>query len=348
MINKRKICAVIVTFNRKDFLIECINSLIRQTYPLHAIIIVDNASTDGTPMVLKMLGYVSELPTDTKETTWETSSLISGQSPIKFYYIRLSKNLGSAGGFHEGIKRAYEIQCEWIWTLDDDAEPREDALEKLVHFLDLPYAVALASLKVDENGNVLKHHTGYLEFEKGIKQIIRPIDESKLNNRFVEIDFSSNTGFLISSKVIKEVGFPDARLFIDYDDIEYSIRLRKYGKIYLIPESIVIHKEGTKKGHCTGKKRLFIESCRTHYDKLWRSYFRIRNSIYITKIFTKNKIRFFTYIIKYYFKSIIGILLFDDNKIKRLNLLTFAIIDGLRGVFDNDKPFQLLYHRKAG
>ena len=45
-------CAVVVTYNRKELLIECLESLRKQTKPLNAIYIIDNASTDGTPNLL--------------------------------------------------------------------------------------------------------------------------------------------------------------------------------------------------------------------------------------------------------------------------------------------------------
>jgi len=62
---------------------------------------------------------------------------------------------------------------------------------------------------VDENGKVLKTQAAYVDFDSGIKHITRPIEESKLNDKFLEVNYSGFNGFLISSKVIKEVGFPN-------------------------------------------------------------------------------------------------------------------------------------------
>lgn len=57
-----KISAVVVTFNRKKLLLECLNALRNQTYPLDAIFIIDGPSTDGTPEALLECGYIKELP----------------------------------------------------------------------------------------------------------------------------------------------------------------------------------------------------------------------------------------------------------------------------------------------
>lgn len=52
------IVSVIVTFNRKALLIECLDALLKQTRPLEKIIIIDNSSSDGTPELLKEKGYL--------------------------------------------------------------------------------------------------------------------------------------------------------------------------------------------------------------------------------------------------------------------------------------------------
>ena len=117
-----KICAVVVTYNRKDLLVECLEALRRQTGPLDAIYIIDNASTDGTPELLRSRGYrdgaVIENPLDGSE--------------IIIRYVRLPVNTGGAGGFHEGVKRAFHDGYDWIWLMDDDVEPEEYTLEKLL------------------------------------------------------------------------------------------------------------------------------------------------------------------------------------------------------------------------
>ena len=109
------VTAVVVTFNRKEFLSECLDGLLRQTHPVGHIVIIDNASTDGTAEFLSTAGY---LKLD------------------KIEYIRLATNTGGAGGFHEGVKRAYEYGAEWIWMMDDDVEPVPNALQTMLSYSD--------------------------------------------------------------------------------------------------------------------------------------------------------------------------------------------------------------------
>lgn len=345
-----KIAAVVVTFNRKKLLLECLNALKNQTYPLDAIFIIDGPSTDGTPEALLKEGYITELPPkDYDQYSWETVSFIESSKTgkrIKVHYMRLYEDVGGSGGFYEGVKRAYEEGYDWIWLMDDDAEPREDALKKLVGYTNLPNAVALACLKVDEYSNVLYGHRGYFYFEDVFKHIVKPIGDSDYNNKeFVEIDHASFVGILVKRDAIEKIGLPDKRFFIYFDDVEYCIRLRSIGKIYLIPDSIIIHKENIKKAGLISKKFFGKEIKRIPYNKLWKHYYGIRNLTYLGRKYSTNKIRFIHGLLKRYVLSIGAIILFDDHKLRRILFVTSAYIDGLRGVFDNEKPKKILYGR---
>lgn len=101
---------IVVTYNRKEKLEKCIDCLLNQTYSISKILIIDNASTDGTDIFLKQ---------------------ISKQYPSIFYY-RNKENEGGAGGFDKGIRLAYEEGADWIWGMDDDAFPEKNALYNLL------------------------------------------------------------------------------------------------------------------------------------------------------------------------------------------------------------------------
>lgn len=106
----KKIAAVVVTYNRKEILLKNIESLLKQTCSSKLdILIIDNASTDGT--VDYIYSYI------------KLNRLI---------YKNTGKNLGGAGGFNYGIKEAYSMGYKYIWIMDDDTIPKIDALEKLL------------------------------------------------------------------------------------------------------------------------------------------------------------------------------------------------------------------------
>ena len=109
MADIKKIAAVIVTFNRKELLFQCIDCLENQTVGKPDILVIDNASTDGTGEDLVQL-------------------VRSG----RINYFNTGENLGGAGGFSFGIERAAELGYEYIWLMDDDTMAHPDTLEKLL------------------------------------------------------------------------------------------------------------------------------------------------------------------------------------------------------------------------
>ena len=83
-----KAIAVVVSYNRRALLSECISALRNQTRKLDSILVINNGSTD-----------------DTEEWLKEQSDLV----------FITQKNLGSSGGFHAGISWAYKNGYSWIW-----------------------------------------------------------------------------------------------------------------------------------------------------------------------------------------------------------------------------------------
>ncbi len=74
------IAAIVVTFNRKKQLLECLNGLINQTRTLNAIFIIDNSSSDGTEMELYNNDYIKEIPTQKEKDIFKTERLLQSSS----------------------------------------------------------------------------------------------------------------------------------------------------------------------------------------------------------------------------------------------------------------------------
>jgi GT2 family glycosyltransferase len=338
------VCAVVVTYNRKNLLIECLEALRKQTRPIQGIYLIDNASTDGTPELLLEKGYISELPPQNLREPWEKESGISNFTDgniINLHYVRMHENTGGAGGFYEGVKRGYERGYDWLWLMDDDAEPQDDSLEKLETYFFLDDISALACLKVDKNMNILHSHRGYFNFKNVFSGIVKRFDENNIKKEFIEIDHASFVGIIVKSKAIPKVGYPKKEFFIQYDDVEYCIRLRTIGKILLVPKSIIVHKEAAKGG--IEKNFLGRRSNRREFNKLWLSYYGIRNLVWLGNQYSESKVLFYIQMIKSILIYILGIILYDDHKYKRIKFLLSAYFDGLKGEFDNRKPKRLLY-----
>ncbi|MHA1380648.1 MAG: glycosyltransferase family 2 protein [Candidatus Helarchaeota archaeon] len=317
---ENNICALVVTYNRKNLLIECLNSLLKQSYPLDAILIVDNASTDGTPEFLMANGFIDEIPRISDGPIELKKILKKNNSLIEIFYIRMQKNTGGAGGFYEAIKRGYMKGYNWLWVMDDDAEPYENTLENLINSPSafLTTTVALAPVEIGTNGQVQKIHRGWFN-EKLYKTCVLKNEDYK--KKECRIGFSSFVGLLIKSNIISKVGLPNNKFFIWYDDVEYCIRLLKEGNIMLVKNSIILHKDKS-----TIRKKSILVTTTSEY---WKVYYGVRNRTYILKThFNKSLWKTLIFVL---LKGSFKIILFEDKKWLKTKIIFKAWLDGTRG-----------------
>ena len=245
-----KVAAVVVTYNRKELLRECLQALLKQTRPLDEIIVIDNASTDGTDEMV---------PKEFPQVT----------------YVRLPENIGGAGGFHEGMKLAYEKGHDWIWVMDDDTIPGSNALEALI----LP----LSTYK-EEAGLLCSHvvWTNGLPHVMNVPQVSALITYREevipfsylIKQGLIRIYACSFVSALISRRTIETVGLPIKEMFIYGDDIEFTSRVCKQFPCYYVPQSEVLHKTRYNQG-------VDIETVQS--DRIWLYFFQTRNQLYLCR-----------------------------------------------------------------
>ncbi len=208
------VTAVVVTRDRPALLNLCLSALVKQTRVLQRIIVIDNASGTETKTVL---------------ANWENADVFV-----------LAENSGGAGGFAEGIKQALTHATDWIWLLDDDAIPESDCLACLMSAVPkLPQQAGAVCGSVWEFGRLALRHRRQFK-PSGFEHAVHGDNYAK--NR-VEIGTASFVGLLLKADTAREIGLPDARFFISYDDTEYSLRMRRFGwSLWLIPAAVVVHR----------------------------------------------------------------------------------------------------------
>lgn len=342
-------CAVVVTYNRKNLLLECLEALKNQSKTLDAIYLIDNASTDGTGEFLLEKGYIEELPDDNPNKKWNRCYNISNlinEKIIKFYYIQLNENTGGAGGFHEGVKRAYEDGYDWLWLMDDDSEPLKDSLEKLTNYFDEKNVSALASVVKSVDNKIVPLHRKVFDFKSLTNfNITKTVDPELIdNNKVLKIDDASFVGLLVNRRSIKKIGFPKKKFFIHSDDTEYSIRLRSVGEILIITDSVIQHKTDFNSSKYLKKSFLGRTFYRVKYKNYWLNYYAVRNNVWLLKKYRKPMPFLWIILLFSWLVSASAIILFDDHKFRRMKFLTSAYSDGLKNHFDNKKPKRILYN----
>ena len=210
--NDKKVMAVIVTYNRKELLKECVNALLNQDYDNCEILIVDNASTDGTKE------YIDEELQNSK-----------------VHYSNTGANLGGAGGFNYGIKEAYKIGCDFIWIMDDDCIVHNDSLTKLIEAdqkLNGEYGF-LSSKVLWKDDSICKMNIQKKSMTKWLKDF---------DTNYQPIVLASFVSLFLKNEIVEKYGLPIKEFFIWTDDWEYTRRISRKEKCYFISDSIVTHK----------------------------------------------------------------------------------------------------------
>lgn len=321
--NSNNVCAVIATYNRKNSLSKCLNSLKQQSDSLSAIYLIDNASDDGTPNLLKDEGYINELPPLNFSKVWKTSSNLNVQDGkiIKFFYLRNVYNNGSAGGFHDGIREAYNKGYQWIWVLDDDSMPRKDSLDKLLEKTDLSEDVGFLSSKA-----LWCDGTVHIMNIPQIQPLVKDIPFNKFeNNNVLVIRATSWLSLLIKREVIEKVGLPFKEFFVWAEDIEYTNRMTENNYVGLyVADSIVYHET---------KENYSADIISAGEENVFKFSFGIRNNLFIIK--EQSKILFILHL--FYNLTIVNCNILRYRQDNKLKFMWVNTISSLKSIFFRPK-----------
>ncbi len=227
-----KIAVVIVCYNGRDYLPDCLNSLKEQTLLPTDIIVVDNASTDGSQE------FLSRFP----------ASPTGGQIPdSRFRIITNKKNLGFARANNQGIENVLKNKPDYIFLLNQDTICDKNCLAELVKVAqssDKIFATQSLILcwpkksQIQTSGDRI-HFLGFGHSGDYQKQY-NDLTVKQLNK---EITYVSGAAMFINVKVLQEVGLMDKDLFMYHEDLDICLRARFLGyQMVLAPEAIVYHK----------------------------------------------------------------------------------------------------------
>ena len=236
------VCAVVVTYNRLELLKQCVEALRAQSTGCD-ILIVDNASTDGTAQ-------------------WA-----AGQRDCR--YRNTGSNLGGAGGFNRGMRWAVEAGYGFVWVMDDDTLPEPQALEKL---LEADRALGgnygwLSSVALWTDGgeckmNRQKLKKSYYDYSPFLKYGL------------VQAEQATFVSLFLRSDVICRFGLPITEFFIWGDDLEFTRRIAVRGRVpcFLAGQSQVVHATGNNEG-----SNIALDAP----ERIGRYFYAFRNEAYL-------------------------------------------------------------------
>jgi glycosyltransferase involved in cell wall biosynthesis len=291
-----KLAVVVVTYNRKLLLEKCLRAIAKQTEPTSNVFVIDNASTDGTGEWL---------------THWLSAYLPNGKQ------MSLRDNLGGAGGFATGLEASIAADCEWIWMMDDDAEPHPEALYELMKIADNTSNV-YGSIAVSGGD------TSWTTTLLGETQ--RVVDKSADVPACSRVQSLPFLGFLIHRDLVNKIGLPDAGYFIAADDIEYCMRAERAGaEIIIAGKSHIEHPKSDRYvARVPGRKLVCLKL------PPWKRYYDTRNRLLIARKYYG--IKLVTQTIPGSFMRLWAALVHEPRKLSQLWAFTAGFVDGLLGL----------------
>ncbi|PYE55754.1 glycosyltransferase family 2 protein [Deinococcus yavapaiensis] len=284
------VCAIIVTFNRKHKLVECLRRVEALTVRPQHVLVVDNASTDGT------------------------GDVVREQFP-HFDLLTLDHNVGGAGGFSAGMRRAYAAGFEYVWLFDDDAFADPACLERLL--AEAPHADVVVPMQIDQAGR----RYGVYHWDNGTVEL------DKDRARVFDVDVFAFVGPLMPRHVIQAIGLPREDFFICADDLEYSLRIKNAGfRTVCVADAVFHHDYG---GNTVTVKRWRLTSIR-RTSPAWKNYYNTRNDILIARTLAPQQtLPYVTHLLRKHVRSSLGEAVFDVDFAQKWKYTTLGVVDGV-------------------
>jgi len=289
-----------MAYNAARVLPRQIEALLQQWRALQEIIVVDNASTDGT------------------------GAMLAERYP-QVTVLRMKENSGAAGAWARGLTyAALEKSHEWVWSLDDDSVPATDVLVRLLEGIgSLNGAQAEVGMVVP-----MPVHRGtgicYPPFlwRNGFVKATA----EQVNQPIWFADMAIASGSLVRREVVRKIGVPRADFFMDVFDFEYCLRIRSQGyRIAVITRAEMSHEIGsTRKINLLGYKRVWMN------QPPWREYYFTRNLTYLGwSLYPNGSTK--RSVARYLAVRGVQVLLTGNRKLPRLMRMIQGFHDGVRG-----------------
>lgn len=301
-----KVFIVVLNWNRASDTVECVDSLQSLAYPNFEIVVIDNASSDGS-----------------------VSALQNKFPALKV--IQNSRNLGYAGGNNVGVRYALDHGADYVLLLNNDTVVDRDLVRDLVSAMQRePQAGIVCPLIYDYRdptkvwfaGSSINWATG-----ESPHWGLGERDNGQFN-RVIEVDRVTGCAMMVSRSVFERVGLFDPDYFLYYEDVDLCVRAAKAGfKSYCVQTAKVWHKESSSTGASQGSDLHAYYHTRNRLLFL-RKHGRIRDAVH------RDNRRFFR-------KYLSGVLLrpFDREYRKRYAPQFWALADFYLGRYGINEKY---------
>lgn len=216
-----KISALVLTYNRKEVLLRCLNAIFAQVEPPDEVVILDNGSTDGTCEYLRESGLLED---------------------VRIVLYRFPENKGPAGGVDGLFRLGKERGSEWLWFLDDDVIADSDTLKELKSAFSENFSrpeevgyLKSVELSADRSPNNLP------ELDLRTVPGQSPKWADRLESGLVRTRWTTLNSILIPRSTLTTVGDMSPDFYFAGEDIDFTFRTTDLLPAYLVGRSKVTH-----------------------------------------------------------------------------------------------------------
>lgn len=226
----------------------------------------------------------------------------------KIVYITRGRNIGVAMALNIAARRALEVGFEYLLTMDQDSAATRGMLETLLSVASHDDAIGMISP---------------FHLDRSVPREPPPMDVEPVLT-------SMTSGSIVSLKVYQKVGEFMERLFVDYIDIEYCLRLHIRGyKVVRANRAILFHAHG----QLTTRRFLFWTVYPRNYSPM-RYYYQTRNRFYLRRLYGAEFAEYFHHDRRTYWRGVIKSLLYEKQRIRKI----LMILRGFIALWQNDFP----------
>jgi GT2 family glycosyltransferase len=196
-----KVFVCVLSWNKREDTLSCLQSVFAQDYQNLRVVVVDNASVDGSPEALRELGRRIDL-------------------------IEHQDNLGYTGGCNAGIRHALAQGGDYVWLLNNDCESEPNTLSLLVDYAEARPEIGMVSPVIsDRRTGVDSYAVGRIDLATGLMEETADAEDAEaMQQRYPTQVRLKGTALLLKRRLIERVGLLDERFFAYCEDNDYCVR----------------------------------------------------------------------------------------------------------------------------
>ncbi len=216
-----KVCCIVLTWNDRENVLACLDSLEKLDYPNLEIVVSDNGSTDGS------------------------IEAIQGQYPA-VHLLENGENLYWAGGNNVGLRYGLEQGADYIILLNNDIVVAPEIISELVDTAERDQSIGILVPKIyfHDRPKLIWYAGAKVSMWRGLLWHVglRSLDRGQFDQQ-VDVDYVTGCAMMIRREVVEQIGLIDPAFVAYGEDVDYSFRARRAGwRLVLVPTAVMWHK----------------------------------------------------------------------------------------------------------